>query len=95
MVCFLEKFDLRDKLVIYDVAHHGSGNSNSEEFIELLKPRVSVISCGKDNSYGHPADEVLERLDKVGSDVWVTYECGQIEVYEEEGRICVRGYITE
>ena len=95
LVCFLEKFDLRDKLVIYDVAHHGSGNSNSEEFIELLKPRVSVISCGKDNSYGHPADEVLERLDKVGSDVWVTYECGQIEVYEEEGRICVRGYITE
>ena len=95
LVCFLEKFDLRDKLVIYDVAHHGSGNSNSEEFIELLKPRVSVISCGKDNSYGHPADEVLERLDKVGSDVWVTYECGQIEVYEDEGRICVRGYITE
>ena len=91
----IEKFELKDKVVVYNVAHHGSVNSNSEEFIRLLKPRVAVVSCGKDNSYGHPAVEVLERLDKVGCDVWLTYESGQIEVYEEDGRMCMGGYIAE
>ena len=81
--------------MIYDVAHHGSANSNSEEFVMLLKPRVSVVSCGKDNLYGHPANEVLERLEEVGSDVWCTYESGQIDIYEEDGRIRVRGYVME
>ena len=95
LISSIEKFDLKDKVVIYDVAHHGSRNSNSEEFIRLLKPRVAVVSCGKDNAYGHPAVEVLERLDKVGCDVWLTYESGQIEVYEEDGRMCVGGYIAE
>lgn len=95
LISSLEKFNFQEKVVIYDVAHHGSANSNSQEFIELLNPRVAVVSCGKDNSYGHPADEVLERLEEVGCDVWVTYECGQIEIYEEDGRIGVRGYIAE
>ena len=95
LISIMERFDLKDKLVVYDVAHHGSANSNSEEFVRLLKPRVAMVSCGKNNSYGHPAVEVLERLEKVGCDVWCTYESGQVEVYEEEGRICVRGYIAE
>ena len=95
LISSLEKVDLQEKVVIYDVAHHGSANSNSEEFVMLLKPRVSVVSCGKDNLYGHPANEVLERLEEVGSDVWCTYESGQIDIYEEDGRIRVRGYAME
>lgn len=91
----LEQFDLDRKLVIFDVAHHGSKNSNSQEMIDVLKPRVAVISCGKDNSYGHPAEEVLERLYGAGCDVWCTYESGQVEVYESKKGMMVRGYVRK
>lgn len=46
---------------ILKVAHHGSKNSSSREFLERVKPKIAVISVGK-NSYGHPTEEVLERL---------------------------------
>lgn len=84
-----------DKLVVYDVAHHGSFNSNSEEFVNLINPRISVISCGKDNSYGHPAEEVLKCLEDVGSKILCTFNCGQIEIYEEKGKIMLREFVDE
>ena len=84
-----------DKLVVYDVAHHGSFNSNSEEFVNLINPRISVISCGKDNSYGHPAEEVLKCLEDVGSEILCTFNCGQIEIYEEKGKIMLREFVDE
>ena len=93
LVPLIKQFDLQEKIVIYDVAHHGSRNSNSQEIIDVVQPGVSVISCGKDNSYGHPAKEVLERLEAVGSEIWCTYESGQIEVYEGKDGIMVRGYV--
>ena len=95
LISLLKGFGLQDKLVIYDVAHHGSGNSNSWEIIDALKPRLSVISCGKDNSYGHPAKEVVERLEAIGSEIWCTYENGQIEVNEGKEGLVVRGYVGE
>ena len=84
-----------DKLVVYDVAHHGSVNSNSEEFVNLIRPDISVISCGKDNSYGHPAEEVLKCLEDVGSEILCTFNCGQIEIYEEKGKIMLREFVDE
>ena len=84
-----------DKLVVYDVAHHGSANSNSEEFVNLINPRISVISCGKDNSYGHPAEEVLKCLEDVGSEILCTFNCGQIEIYEEKGKIMLSEFVDE
>ena len=84
-----------DKLVVYDVAHHGSANSNSEEFVNLIRPDISVISCGKDNSYGHPAEEVLKCLEDVGSEILCTFNCGQIEIYEEKGKIMLREFVDE
>lgn len=95
LINILEQYDFDRRTVIYDVAHHGSRNSNSEELIGLLKPTIAVVSCGKDNSYGHPAVEVLERLKEVGCSVWCTYESGQIEVYEEEEKIRIRGMVVE
>ena len=91
----LEQFDFKGKLVVYDVAHHGSKNSNSQEMIDALKPRIAVVSCSKENSYGHPAVEVLERLSQVYCNVWCTYESGQVEVYESEKGMMVRGYVKK
>jgi competence protein ComEC len=49
---------------VLSVAHHGSETSSSEEFLDAVSPRIAVISCGVDNSYGHPHREVIERLEE-------------------------------
>lgn len=65
-------------LSVLKVAHHGSKNSTSEELLELLKPQMSVISCGKNNRYGHPHPELLRRLEQMGTKVWRTDEVGAV-----------------
>ena len=60
------------------VGHHGSGTSSCKEFLEAVKPRLAVISCGKDNEYGHPHDSVLSRLSRIGARVYRTDELGTI-----------------
>ena len=49
---------------ILKVGHHGSKTSTSNAFVEWLKPEVGIISCGKNNRYGHPHNEVLTILQK-------------------------------
>lgn len=51
---------------ILKVAHHGSRTSSCKDFLDRAKPEYAVISCGKDNSYGHPTSEALERLKAAG-----------------------------
>ena len=51
---------------ILKVGHHGSNTSTSDKFIKYLSPKIGIISCGKDNKYGHPADVVLSILKKNG-----------------------------
>jgi competence protein ComEC len=64
---------MRGPIDILQVAHHGSANNtNSEYFLFTLKPRISVISCGFDNQYGHPHKETLEALEKSGTYIYRT-----------------------
>lgn len=65
-------------LDVLKVAHHGSSGSSCEELLEKIKPKLSLISCGKNNSYGHPHEETLERLKSAGSEVMTTVESGAI-----------------
>ena len=53
---------------ILKVAHHGSKFSSSEEFLKAVKPKIAVISVGK-NPWGHPTKEVLNRLKEVGAEI--------------------------
>lgn len=72
---------IKDKLKNIDylsVPHHGSKYSSSEQFINTVNPKVSVISSGKNNSYGHPHKETLERLELVDTSIYRTDELGQI-----------------
>lgn len=68
---------------IYKVAHHGSKYSNNLKFLKKLKPKVSLIQSG-DNSYGHPTDEVLDRLNRIGSEVFRNDKDGTIRIVLED-----------
>lgn len=58
--------------------HHGSKTSTSEQFLKAVHPWAAVISCGVNNSYGHPAASTLKKLQNFGCDVYRTDEQGTI-----------------
>lgn len=57
---------------VLKVAHHGSGSSTSPEFLSLVKPEYSVISCGLSNTYHHPLKSTLDNLVNCGSEIYRT-----------------------
>ena len=63
---------------VLKVGHHGSHTGTSEEFLKAVSPDFAVISCGKDNDYGHPHKETLMLLDKYGIDTLRTDISGDI-----------------
>ncbi len=65
---------------LLQVAHHGSKNSSTAQFLEYIHPRMSMISCGARNFYGHPNPETLDRLAAVDADIYDTAHCGEITV---------------
>ncbi len=81
------------KVDVLKVAHHGSGGATSEELLERLQPELAVISCGRNNRYGHPHPALLERLDRAGSTVLGTAERGAVSVWPEENGIRVRLFV--
>lgn len=86
---------LIDPVDIYKVNHHGSKNSSSEEFMNLIQPRISIISCAKRNRYGHPADEAMERIEAEGSNLFYTMNGGQICVKVQGEHIEVTEFVKQ
>lgn len=68
---------------ILKVAHHGSKSSNSEDFIAKVSPEIAVISVGKNNRYGHPAQEVLDTLNKYGIRILRTDKDGDVKIISD------------
>lgn len=60
--------------------HHGSKYSSCQELLEAIRPQIVCISVGADNSYGHPAQEVLDRLSSFGCTVYRTDKQGTITI---------------
>ncbi len=72
------------KANVLRVAHHGSSTGSILEFLQAVRPEYAIISVGRDNGYGHPDQEVLERLDEIGAKVLRTDELGTI-VFQSDG----------
>lgn len=72
------------KCDVLKVGHHGSDSSSSSNFLKKVEPSYAVISCGLHNSYGHPTDDVLKRLDDRNIDVYRTDLQGTI-VFTSDG----------
>lgn len=71
---------------VLKVAHHGSRNSLSPEFLSAVLPTYSVISAGKDNSFGHPHKEILDFLNSINTNILGTYDFGDI-YFVSDGQI--------
>lgn len=79
---------------VLKVAHHGSKYTNSVEMLEQVRPRYALISSGEGNDYGHPHQEVLERLEDVGAKILRTDECGAITILVKKDRMIIKKYLT-
>ncbi len=75
------------KCDVLKVGHHGSSTSTSRNFLKKTEPTYAVISCGMDNSYGHPHKEVMQRLEKAGIAIYRTDLNGTIEAVSDGNEI--------
>jgi len=72
------RYDL--KSTVLKAGHHGSSTSTSQLFVNEVKPATTILSYGKDNSYGHPHSEVVNRLKAAGSKIFNTVDHCDISV---------------
>lgn len=63
---------------VLKVGHHGSVTSTSDEFLEQVNPKYAVISSGKENEYGHPHKEIIEKLKQANIEYYNTQTSGTI-----------------
>lgn len=92
-----EELELRDikDVAVLKAAHHGSRNSTPEGLLERLSPALTVISSGRNNRYGHPHAELLERLEENGTAIVQTARSGAITVSFGGGSIRVSVFCAE
>ncbi|WP_283610191.1 ComEC/Rec2 family competence protein [Faecalispora anaeroviscerum] len=76
----LQKYSGELRCDVLKVGHHGSNSSSSANFLKAVSPKYAIISCGKNNDYGHPHKETLSRLSAVKAAVYRTDEQGTILV---------------
>ena len=65
---------------VLKVGHHGSDTSSSESFLNQVKPEISVISVGINNTYGHPKKTTLDKLNALGTSIYRTDQNGTITI---------------
>lgn len=68
---------------VLKLGHHGSSTSSSDYFITKTSPKIAIISCGKNNKYGHPHQEVMRVLKKHGVTPYRTDEMGDIVIISD------------
>jgi competence protein ComEC len=83
------------RIRILKVAHHGSKTSSSSAFLDAWRPQIALISCGRGNTFGHPAPEVLDRLTAVGARVYRTDQDGEITLTSDGGHVQVGTFTGE
>lgn len=72
-------------IFIHKLGHHGSNSSSSEFLLQFLKPKYAIVSAGAGNSYGHPHQAVLDRVEEIGAEILRTDEQGRISFLFKNG----------
>lgn len=82
--------DLAIRADILKVSHHGSKSSSSKDFVKNTDPKISLISAGRNNLYGHPAPEVLDNLQ--GTKIYNSQVDGNVKIYFKK-KLRIRKYL--
>ena len=91
--------EYKNNLKVFDstilkVAHHGSNTSSTNDFLKAVKPKIALIGVGKDNKFGHPNDEVIQKLELINTKIYRTDNSGEITIIvNKKGRIKVKEFI--
>lgn len=86
---------LKKPVHVLKVAHHGSEFSTSSSWLDALRPGWAVISCGRNNRYGHPHERVMDALLERGIVVWKTPECGAVRLDTDGKRIWWKLFLSD
>lgn len=78
--------------LVFKAGHHGSSTSSGAEFLAAVRPQIVIISAGKDNRYGHPHRELLDRVAQIGATLLRTDELGTIELITDGGEMWIQHY---
>jgi len=78
------------KCNVLKAGHHGSKTSTDSLYLEAVRPSIAIISAGKDNSYGHPNVEVIERLQHAGVRILSTIDLGTITLISDGKKITTK-----
>lgn len=96
MIDYIQEAGARNDLLpnkrfidVLKVAHHGSRYSTSDDWLGYWQPAVAAISVGR-NSYGHPSEDVLDRLMEHGVTMYRTDEHGEIQFMSSGGKLYLR-----
>ncbi len=86
----LEKYREKLKADVIKFGHHGSSTSSSDEFIKAINPTYGIISCGVDNSYGHPHRETLDIIKKNNIKTYRTDKNSEITITSDGNNINIK-----
>lgn len=68
------------KADVLKVSHHGSNTGTSAQFLDAINAKIALISCGKNNRYNHPHDEIITRLKDYGLKIYRSDTMGMVKV---------------
>lgn len=88
-----KKLGRTDTIPILKVAHHGSKNSTAEELLNVMQPKIALISAGKGNRYGHPHQETLSKLENKEVGIYRTDESGEITIRFHGDGVLMESYL--
>ena len=95
-ICELYEGTDKLKATVLKVAHHGSKTSSTEEFLELVEPKIALIGVGANNNFGHPNEEVIDRLKTFTKLIYRTDEMGEVELkFSKDGKLTqIKGFVN-
>lgn len=89
----LRDFGPEGGIDVLKAGHHGSSTSSGEEFLQALRPQYTVISCGRNNRYGHPHRETIEALESIGTEICSTAVSGAIRAKLDGKTVKMQEYL--
>ena len=96
-LCLVLQFEEGDIRALFggDIStdHHGSRYANAEALLKCIRPEITVASAGKDNRYGHPSPDAVQRIKESGSRFFCTIEGGRIRVRVIENKLVCETYV--